>query len=131
MSKILYNLLLCLSTQAFINVHIVPHTHDDLGFVKTLDDYYYGTDQSNTWAAVYPIFPAILKELMDDPTKTFTYVEMKFMAMFWEEATDSQKDQVRQLIREGRLEILGAGWSMHDEACTHYEDLINNMFFGH
>jgi hypothetical protein len=41
------------------------------------------------------------------------------------------KDDVRMLVQSGRLEILNAGWSMHDEACPHYEDLINNMWKGH
>lgn len=41
------------------------------------------------------------------------------------------KDSVRMLVREGRLEFVNAGWSMHDEATTHYEDMINNMALGH
>lgn len=35
------------------------------------------------------------------------------------------------LIQSGRLEIVNAGWSMHDEACPHYEDMMNNMMKGH
>jgi len=51
--------------------------------------------------------------------------------MWWNYQTDTMKDQVRQLVAEGRLELLNAGWSMHDEACPYYEDMINNMMAGH
>ena len=33
-------------------------------------------------------------------------------------------------MSEGRLEFVNAGWSMHDEACTHYDDMMNNMMIG-
>ena len=51
--------------------------------------------------------------------------------MWWNEQTEKMKDQVRVLVKEGRLEMLNAGWSMHDEACPHYEDMMNNMMVGH
>lgn len=31
-----------------LNVHLVPHTHDDVGWLKTVDQYFYG-GQSQIW----------------------------------------------------------------------------------
>lgn len=68
---------------------------------------------------------------MDDPKKRFTQVEMKFFSMWWEKQSDRKKEDVRGLVKEGRLEFVNAGWSMHDEACTHHDDMMNNMMIGH
>ena len=41
------------------------------------------------------------------------------------------KDKVRGLVKNKQLEFVNAGWSMHDEACPIYEDMIDNMMYGH
>ena len=82
-------------------------------------------------AHVSIIITNVVNELLNDPAKKFTYVEMKFFSMWWYKQTEDLKSQVRQLVNEGRLEIINGGWSMHDEACTHYEDMMLNMMKGH
>ena len=37
---------------------------------------------------------------------------------------------MRQLIDEGRLEIIGGGWSMNDEAVTHYQAILDQLTWG-
>mmetsp|Transcript_29931 Transcript_29931/g.29119 ORF Transcript_29931/g.29119 Transcript_29931/m.29119 type:complete len:89 (+) Transcript_29931:210-476(+) len=83
------------------------------------------------YAGVETIIDSVINELLLDPARKFSYVEMKFFTMWWDYQTEEMKDNVRTLVREGRLEMLNAGWSMHDEACPHYEDMINNMMVGH
>ena len=41
------------------------------------------------------------------------------------------KENVKKLVKNGQLEILSGGWSMHDEACPTFEDMIDNMMIGH
>lgn len=51
--------------------------------------------------------------------------------MWWQEQKESKKQAVRELVKEGRLELMSAGWSSNDEACAYYEDIIDNMMIGH
>jgi alpha-mannosidase len=66
-----------------------------------------------------------------DPMKRFSEVEMKFFSMWWAEQDERMKAKVRKLVDNGQLSLINGGWSMHDEACPTYEDMIDNMMVGH
>ena len=113
-----------------LQIHLVAHSHDDVGWLKTVDGYFSGAYPDIQTANVEMTIDTAIAELLKDPRRRYTQVEMKFFSMWWFKQTEETKAAVRMLAKEGRLEFVNAGWSMHDEACTHYEDQINNMFYG-
>lgn len=113
-----------------LNVHIVAHTHDDVGWLKTVDQYYYGSKQSYQKANVQAILDSVIASLLKDPTKRFIYVESAFFFKWWAQQSDTLKEQVKQLVNEGRLEFIGGAWVMNDEAATHYQSTIDQFTWG-
>ncbi|XP_078495203.1 lysosomal alpha-mannosidase [Ciona intestinalis] len=113
-----------------LNIHLVPHTHDDVGWLKTVDQYYYGSNSSIVIAGVQYILDSVIPQLLSDPSKRFIYVEIAFFSRWWEEQNDAMKENVKQLVQEGRLEFILGGWCMNDEASTHYNAIIDQMTHG-
>ncbi|ESO84761.1 hypothetical protein LOTGIDRAFT_207233 [Lottia gigantea] len=113
-----------------INVHLVPHTHDDVGWLKTVDQYYYGDKNDIQIAGVQYILDSVIPELINDPNKRFIYVEIAFFARWWREQSDSMRHAVKGLVNEGRLEFILGGWCMNDEAATHYNAIIDQHTIG-
>ncbi|XP_048256757.1 lysosomal alpha-mannosidase-like isoform X2 [Haliotis rufescens] len=116
--------------EGMINVHIVPHTHDDVGWLKTVDQYFYGDHNDIQTAGVQYILDSVIPELQKDPTRRFIYVEIAFFARWWREQDDSMRHVVKGLVKEGRLEFILGGWCMNDEASTHYNAIIDQHALG-
>ena len=47
--------------------------------------------------------------------------------MWWEQATDRQKDNLKYLYNNGQVEFLIGGIVMNDEAAATYEAIINQV----
>ncbi|CRK86319.1 CLUMA_CG000160, isoform A [Clunio marinus] len=113
-----------------LNVHVVAHTHDDVGWLKTVDQYYYGSKSQFQKAGVQYIIDSVIQALLNNPERRFIYVESAFFSKWWQEQDDEMKSNVRMLVDEGRLEFVGGAWSMNDEAITHYQSLIDQFTWG-
>ncbi|XP_058121283.1 lysosomal alpha-mannosidase-like [Anopheles ziemanni] len=113
-----------------LNVHIVAHTHDDVGWLKTVDQYYYGSRSNIQKAGVQYILDSVLQELLKDHTRRFIFVESAFMHKWYTEQTTAVQETVRNLVDEGRLEFIGGAWSMNDEAAVHYQSVIDQFTWG-
>ncbi|KAK9786492.1 hypothetical protein WJX73_000911 [Symbiochloris irregularis] len=114
-----------------LNVHLVPHTHDDVGWLKTVDQYYFGSRQDIQLAGVQYVLDTVIPSLVANKDRSFIYGEIAFFVRWWFEQTDTIKDAVRQLVAEGRLEFVNGGYVQHDEAAAHYVAMIDQTTRGH
>ncbi|KAI3463535.1 hypothetical protein Pfo_020198 [Paulownia fortunei] len=114
-----------------INVHLVPHTHDDVGWLKTVDQYYVGSNNSIQGACVQNVLDSLIPALLADKNRKFIYVEQAFFQRWWREQSEVMKKTVGMLVSWGQLEFINGGMCMHDEAATHYIDMIDQTTLGH
>lgn len=113
-----------------LQIHIVPHTHDDVGWLKTVDQYYYGANNSIQRAGVQYILDSLIPALDSNPSRRFIYVEMAFFKRWWVQQTPAMQAQVQTIVRRGQLEFVNGGWCMNDEGTTHYNAIIDQMTHG-
>ncbi|KAL1005722.1 hypothetical protein UPYG_G00063150 [Umbra pygmaea] len=113
-----------------LNVHLVPHTHDDVGWLKTVDQYFYGDRNHIQHAGVQYILDSVVDQLLKNPDRRFIYVETAFFYRWWKQQSEDVQKTVKQLVNQGRLEFVNGGWCMSDEATTHYSAVIDQMTIG-
>lgn len=114
-----------------LNIHFVSHTHDDVGWLKTVDQYFEGTNNTIQKACVNCILDTVIKELQKDPKRKFTYVEIAYFSRWWDKQTNEMKTQVRKMVENKQLSFANGGWCMHDEATTHFIGMIDQTTLGH
>ena len=107
-----------------INIHIIPHTHLDPGWLKTPEEYYHQE-------GVGLIFKTVLDSLTHDTEKTFIINEVYYFKIWYEKLTPQDKAKVKQLISQKRLEFVFCGYVVNDEATPFYNDIIDNIRLGH
>uniref|UniRef100_A0A7N0T7N2 Alpha-mannosidase n=1 Tax=Kalanchoe fedtschenkoi TaxID=63787 RepID=A0A7N0T7N2_KALFE len=114
-----------------LNVHLVPHSHDDVGWLKTVDQYYVGANNSIRGACVQNVLDSVVSALLEDKNRKFIYVEIAFFLRWWRQQSEVYRTRVKELVSSGQLEFINGGMCMHDEATTYYIDLIDQTTLGH
>lgn len=114
-----------------IQVHLVAHTHDDVGWLKTIDQYYAGTHDEIQRGRVRYIIDSSIDSLLKNEKRRFMYVEIAYFQRWWRNQSEKRKSDVRMLVEQGRLEFVNGGWCMNDEATTMYGGIIDQMTLGH
>ena len=106
-----------------LNIFILPHSHDDPGWVRTSDQYFD--------FFVNDIYTTAVDALSKDPRRKFQSVEMIYFSKWYNGASAQQQAQAQKLVANGQLQFAVGGWAMPDEATTDYPDLIETMTTGH
>ncbi|KAL1517915.1 hypothetical protein ABEB36_001615 [Hypothenemus hampei] len=114
----------------YVNVHLIPHSHDDVGWVKTVDQFFYGTQSQIYAAGVIYIYDNVLKSVQKNKDRRFIYVESAFFWKWWQLQDAPERAALQNLVNNGQIQFTGGGWSMNDEAATNYQSIIDQMAWG-
>ncbi|XP_076145488.1 epididymis-specific alpha-mannosidase [Alosa pseudoharengus] len=107
-----------------IQTFVIPHSHMDVGWVYTV--------QESMHAYAADVYTTMVEELSRVKHRKFIAVEQEFFRIWWDTvASEKHKQQVRQLLQDGRLEFIIGGQVMHDEAVTDLDDAILQLTEGH
>ena len=57
----------------------MPHSHQDMGWVKTVQEYYTGSNKAHQHAGVANILDGVIEQLGKDPKRKFALATIGFL----------------------------------------------------
>jgi hypothetical protein len=83
--------------------------------------------------SVNNILNSTVEELLKNQSmsnRTFTFADLKYFKMWFEQQTNKTQDEVRNLVHEGRLDLASGSWMPVDEALTTTDAVIDSFMVG-
>ena len=106
-----------------VNVHFVPHSHMDAGWLKTYDQYYE--------LQVCDIFQQVFAKLRSDPKYTYTLGDIAYFKRYYEDKPAAFRRETKALVANGQLDLVHGGMVSTDEASPDYADILRNFEQAH
>ena len=109
-----------------LNIHIIPHTHLDPGWLRTPEEYYSREE-------VYNIFNTAFRNLYNDNQKRKTFVinETYYFRIWYYKLNEEDRKKFKELVKEKRIEFVLGGYVANDEATPSYHDIADQIRVGH
>ncbi|ODM86989.1 Alpha-mannosidase 2, partial [Orchesella cincta] len=110
-------------TPANVQIYLLPFSHNDPGWLRTFEGYFYSKSKH--------ILNHSVSALPKYENMTFAWSEIAFLSKWWDEASPAQKEVFKELVTQGRIEILTGGWVMADEGTSTLYGLVHQLTEGH
>ncbi|CAF1114091.1 unnamed protein product [Adineta ricciae] len=106
-----------------LKIIVMPHSHCDPGWLNTFEQYFKHVTKH--------ILTTIVTMLGKNANYRFVWAEMSFLSLWWDQATNDQRELLKKALHSKQLEIVTGGWVMNDEANTHYFAMLDQLIEGH
>lgn len=77
-----------------LKVFVIPHSHNDPGWLKTFDEYYDQLTKS--------ILTNMLHQLMENPDMTFIWAEISYFSKWYDDLSTDDKEDVKTYVEQNR-----------------------------
>ncbi|XP_055588415.1 alpha-mannosidase 2 [Uranotaenia lowii] len=106
-----------------LKIVVVPHSHNDPGWLKTFVNYFQSDSRQ--------ILNLAVTKMPEYSNMSFIWSEISFLQLWWDQAHPTKQRVLKKLVQSGRLEITTGGWVMTDEANAHLYAMVDQLIEGH